>query len=153
MGAGGWASSYNQKYIRDCDRFWPERHIPGEVMSQEEIQLARSAYWPFGMGARKCVGMKVALNELHLTIARMVYLFEFTPAKPEEFKKNFEILDHQSKQNAIPSKPRLTIFRSQEIRALRHVQPATRKEIARYETDGVAGGMMDSLEANNTIWG
>lgn len=112
IGAGGWASSYNAKYIRDCDRYWPERHIPGEDMSQEEIQIARSAYWPFGLGARKCVGMKVALNELHLTIARMVYLFDLTPAKPDEFKKNFEILDHSSKQKEIPLKHELTVFRS-----------------------------------------
>lgn len=101
MGSGGWASSYNEKYIRDCEKYWPERHIPGEEFSAEEVQIARSAYWPFGLGARKCVGMKVALNELHLTIARLIYLLEPIPEKPEEFQKNFEILDHQSEFKAL----------------------------------------------------
>ncbi|KAL6241983.1 hypothetical protein RBB50_011228 [Rhinocladiella similis] len=102
VGSGGWASSYNEKYIRDCDKYWPERHIPSEEFSAEEVQLAHSAYWPFGLGARKCVGMKVALNELHLTTARLIYLLEPIPEKPQEFEKNFEILDHQNPKKVGP---------------------------------------------------
>jgi len=41
--------------------------------------------------------MKVAYVELQLTVARLVYLFEITPERPEELKKNFDILDHSSK--------------------------------------------------------
>ncbi len=38
----------------------------------------------------------MAFQELYLTIARLVYLFEITPEKPEELENNFEILDHFS---------------------------------------------------------
>ena len=39
----------------------------------------------------------MAYQELYLTIARLVYLFDITPEKPEELKKNFQMLDHFSK--------------------------------------------------------
>lgn len=92
----GWATAYNKRYFRDPERYWPERHIQGEGVPAEEIQAARDAYWPFSLGPRKCPGLKVAYNELHLTIARLVYLFEITPEKPDELKENFIILDHSS---------------------------------------------------------
>lgn len=42
--------------------------------------------------------MKLAYQELHLTIARLVYVLDIHPEKPDELKGNFEILDHFSKR-------------------------------------------------------
>ncbi|OAL35266.1 hypothetical protein AYO20_05520 [Fonsecaea nubica] len=102
IGVGGWATSYNPKYIREPDRYWPERHIAGGEFSAEEVQQAHNAYWPFLLGVRKCPGRKLAYNELHLVIARLVYLFEITPENPEELKRNFDILDHNNPKKIGP---------------------------------------------------
>lgn len=75
----------------------PERHIPGERFSNVQIQELHDSYWPFSLGPRKCPGMKVAYLELQLTIARLVYLFEITPERPEELQKNYVLLDHLSR--------------------------------------------------------
>jgi cytochrome P450 len=94
VGGSWWAIAYNEKSFRDCRTFRPERYLPGEGFTNEEVEQARNSYWPFSMGPRKCPGTKMAYMELYLTIARMVYLFDMTPEKPNELEENFQLLDH-----------------------------------------------------------
>lgn len=47
----------------------------------------------------------MAYQELYLTIARLVYLFDMTPEKPEELVGNFDMLDHFSMSSLTPLTP------------------------------------------------
>ncbi|MEU5696176.1 cytochrome P450 [Actinosynnema sp. NPDC020468] len=55
------------------EEFDPERFGPGRKAPD------RHAYLPFGGGARKCVGMDLALLELHLVVAMVAQRFRLTP--------------------------------------------------------------------------
>jgi cytochrome P450 len=54
------------------EQFTPERWM-GE---RSELIRDRRAYIPFGYGVRSCVGKQLALNEMRLTIARVVREFD-----------------------------------------------------------------------------
>jgi cytochrome P450 len=97
VGGAAWTYAYNPANYPEPEVFRPERYLPGEGGSDEQVERAKNSYWPFQTGVRKCPGMKMAYQELYLTIARMVYLFDITPEKLEEFESNFDILDHFSK--------------------------------------------------------
>ena len=44
----------------------------------------------------------MAYQELYLTIATLVYLFEISPEQPQELKANFHMLDHFSTSRLQP---------------------------------------------------
>ncbi|RVX76061.1 hypothetical protein B0A52_00418 [Exophiala mesophila] len=96
VGGAAYTYAYNPDNFTDPEVFRPERFLLGEGEPEPDVLRAKGSYWPFGTGVRKCPGMKMALQELYLGIARTVYLFDITSEKPEELKTNFEILDHFS---------------------------------------------------------
>ena len=57
------------KYIKDADRFMPERYTTG----------AYEPLFPFGHGARVCIGKALAELELRLMTAKFVTRFEIEP--------------------------------------------------------------------------
>lgn len=97
IGVSKYALAQNELYFPEPHVFKPERYLEGGEFSDEEVERAKNSYWVFSLGPRKCPGLKMAYQELYLTIARLVYLFDITPEKPEELKKNFQMLDHFSK--------------------------------------------------------
>lgn len=62
--------------FRDQAKFWPERWIPG-VLPEEELTQAKAAMKPFSLGPRSCVGKSIAMLEITLTIARLMYACDF----------------------------------------------------------------------------
>lgn len=60
------------EYWEESDKFCPNRFEPGNKSQQHQF-----AYFPFGGGARKCIGMHLALMELIITIAKCAQNFEF----------------------------------------------------------------------------
>ena len=62
--------------FRDQAKFWPERWIPG-VLPAEELIEAKAAVKPFSLGPRRCVGKSIAMLEITLTIARLMYSCDF----------------------------------------------------------------------------
>ena len=59
-------------YWEEPDKFCPDRFEAGSKSPQHQF-----AFFPFGGGARKCIGMHLALMELITTIARCAENFEF----------------------------------------------------------------------------
>jgi cytochrome P450 len=59
-------------------------HTPLFDVTCESLALSRSAYCPFSLGARQCIGKNLAYMELLISIARVVWLFEFRFAKLAE---------------------------------------------------------------------
>lgn len=88
------------RYYREPLSYVPERWIEGATISgmtntgintdtntdsdtdatwcptREEIEVARKAFCPFSIGPRACIGKSMAMMEMRLTIARMLFLFD-----------------------------------------------------------------------------
>ncbi|EXJ70268.1 uncharacterized protein A1O5_06336 [Cladophialophora psammophila CBS 110553] len=94
VGGAFWALAYNADTYPEPEVFRPERYLMEDGRTEEEVDKSKGGYWAFSTGPRKCPGMKMAYQELYLTVARLVYLFEMTPEKPEELEENFKLLDH-----------------------------------------------------------
>ncbi|CAG2115247.1 unnamed protein product, partial [Medioppia subpectinata] len=60
------------EFFPDPDQFKPERFLNPTHHPY--------AYLPFGCGPRHCVGVRFALNEMRMCIAKIVHNFEFTLA-------------------------------------------------------------------------
>ncbi|CAI6339929.1 unnamed protein product [Periconia digitata] len=59
----------NQDHVNP-DRFRPARWLEGGKLIP---QAARKSFFPFGFGARYCVGSKLAMAELQIVVARAVF--------------------------------------------------------------------------------
>jgi cytochrome P450 len=92
-------------YYREPLTYLPERWIEGAIcktvdaawtVSREEVEIARKAFCPFSIGPRGCIGKGMALMELRLTLARVLYLFdiELADATGEDECGHFKMVDH-----------------------------------------------------------
>lgn len=77
-----WAISQNPSEYKDPERFWPERYV------DEHVGDILHGVWGFGAGRRGsdiletrlitvCAGNQVAARNLFITIARVLYCFNF----------------------------------------------------------------------------
>jgi len=61
---------------------FPHKHIPerwlAEETSEEAVKRCHDALTPFSYGSRMCIGRRLAMMELWLTLARAVWLFDLT---------------------------------------------------------------------------
>ncbi|KAL4871470.1 hypothetical protein BDV12DRAFT_28966 [Aspergillus spectabilis] len=92
-------------YFHEPYSYIPERWIEGSVcktvesswiVSKEEVEAARKAFCPFSIGPRGCIGKSMALMELRLTLARVIYLFDIESADStgEDENGHFKMVDH-----------------------------------------------------------
>lgn len=92
-------------YYREPLRYLPERWIEGSTckatnsawtVTNDEVDLARKAFCPFSIGPRGCIGKSMALMELRVTLARILYLFDLEMADNagEDKTGHFEMVDH-----------------------------------------------------------
>ena len=73
------------------EAFLPERWIVGAKplvdkppTSSDNVEKARSAFFPFSTGARACIGRGLAYMELSLALARTVWLYDMRLAAGQE---------------------------------------------------------------------
>ncbi len=64
-----WALHHDPRFWREPERFDPERFLTD--------QIDRHAYFPFGVGQRRCLGMRMANLEGTLALAHMLRRYEF----------------------------------------------------------------------------
>jgi cytochrome P450 len=79
-----WLIQRHRKMWRQADQFDPLRFdesLPGEGVSTRES--LRTAYLPFGLGARVCIGAAFALQEASLVLASLAREFRFEPVEGE----------------------------------------------------------------------
>lgn len=62
----------NPAYFSNPDQFIPERWLP-ENQSEDKLKLAKRALVPFSLGSRGCLGKNVAIMELTMTLAQIMY--------------------------------------------------------------------------------
>ncbi|PMD34344.1 cytochrome P450 [Hyaloscypha variabilis F] len=110
-------------YFPYPNTFIPERWIEGSSVtlpsssapsatsktwevSKEEVELARKAFCPFSIGPRGCIGKSMALMEMRLTLARLLYLFEFEDVRDgvgEDEGGDLGMVDHFTSQKTGPN--------------------------------------------------
>ena len=88
IGVSHYAIQHNPSYYPQPWDFKPERWIAGEevnftlpasrssTVSKEDVAIAKSAFTPFSVGPRACIGKNLAYAELLLALGRTLYLYD-----------------------------------------------------------------------------
>ncbi|KAH8695055.1 putative cytochrome P450 monooxygenase [Talaromyces proteolyticus] len=94
------------EYYREPMAYIPERWIEGATCqstsglswtsTKYDIDIARRAFCPFSIGPRGCIGKSMALMEMRITLARIMFLFdiEFADKTGEDADGQFAMIDH-----------------------------------------------------------
>ena len=86
---------HNEEYYPSPEKFKPERFLP-----ENRDQIKPFTYLPFGSGPRNCVGMRFALLEAKLALAKIITKYKFVKSKstqvPLTFLPNRAILTPKS---------------------------------------------------------
>lgn len=85
VSVGHWAIMHNTEYYPEPFIYKPERWIIKDDtderrkrgVSRAEVDKAQSAFCAFSIGQRSCVGKNMAYIELTLSLARVLFLFDF----------------------------------------------------------------------------
>lgn len=94
-----YTSGRDKKYFQDSEKFLPDRWIRKDGKGVLKI----SASLPFGIGARSCIGKKMAEDQLQDTLAKVVGNFNITLGNTREVKDVIRMITK-------PSEPIRLIF-------------------------------------------
>lgn len=72
-----YAIHHNEEYFPNSFEFLPERWLPGFGLSEEQLMAANKAFNPFSIGPRACIGRALAMTEISVTLARVIYSLDF----------------------------------------------------------------------------
>lgn len=75
VGVGTWTITHRQECYGDPWVFRPERWIvdPATGVTAEDVALARTCLNPFTIGQGNCVGQKLAMGEMLITVAKTLH--------------------------------------------------------------------------------
>jgi len=73
VAAPHWPMYYSPTIFRDPKSFVPERWMGVERYADDE----RSAFQPFSVGPRDCLGKNMAYHEMRLLLSKVIYNFDF----------------------------------------------------------------------------
>ncbi|ETN41091.1 uncharacterized protein HMPREF1541_03026 [Cyphellophora europaea CBS 101466] len=92
---------HNAEYFPAPFEYRPERWLEGESgNTKENVEKARSAFCPFSVGTRSCVGKGMAMMELSLAVAYAIHTLDFQHAEGQHalkgwgFEGEFAVQDH-----------------------------------------------------------
>jgi cytochrome P450 len=78
VGTGIYSIHHNPDYYPDPFNFKPERWLVAEDgVTADDLALAQSAFNPFSLGPRGCIGRGLALAEMQLLMATILFRFDF----------------------------------------------------------------------------
>ncbi|KDN63967.1 putative cytochrome P450 [Colletotrichum sublineola] len=87
IGTPHYTIHHNEDYFPDAYAYVPERWIVGAASkpggrstTEEDVARAQSAFCPFSIGARGCIGKGLAYAEMSTTIARTLFLYDVRKA-------------------------------------------------------------------------
>ena len=87
VGVPIYALHHNKAYHPQPFDYVPERWLADAktnfsgLGSAESVALAKTAFCPFGLGPRSCIGKGMAYKELMIVVARLVYIFDMRIAE------------------------------------------------------------------------
>lgn len=76
IGTPHYAIHHNDAYYPEPFTFNPLRWIEASDTTDASVQLAQSAFCPFSIGPRGCVGKTMAYAEMKILLARMTWLYD-----------------------------------------------------------------------------
>lgn len=80
VGTGIYSIHHNASYFPSPHEFIPERWLPDSKGENEQLAAAKSAFNPFSLGSRSCIGKSLAYSELLLTMAVLIWKYDFQVA-------------------------------------------------------------------------
>lgn len=89
VGVGIYAIHHNPMFHSEPFKFRPERFL-----ENEENNLSRQAFMPFSLGTRGCIGKGLAMVELMLTMASVLWLCDFRRAEYTTTIEEYQLRDH-----------------------------------------------------------
>ena len=92
VGTSAYALHRNESYFNEPTRFLPERWLEDREGGGTPRRGA-SAFNPFSAGATGCIGRQLALMELSLTIAILVWRFDLTMRTSGSDTTEYEVCD------------------------------------------------------------
>lgn len=73
-----YAIHHNEEYFPSSFDFRPERWLPGFLeLSEEKLAAAQRGFGPFSVGPRACVGRSLAMAEVSIALARVIWSLDF----------------------------------------------------------------------------
>jgi cytochrome P450 len=87
VGVAAYSIHHNPKYYPEPFSYIPDRWLRtreslSPELSKVSVETAQSAFCPFSIGPRGCLGKPMAYLELTIALARTVYLFDLKLASP-----------------------------------------------------------------------
>lgn len=97
VGTPHYTVQHNPAYYPEPFRFVPERWIEGaqsditlpsggRTTTKDDVHTAKSAFCPFSVGPRACIGKNLAYAELLLSLGRVLFLYDIRLAPGEAAK-------------------------------------------------------------------
>jgi cytochrome P450 len=83
VGVGIYAIHHNPNYYPGPFDFIPDRWIDSAKYSAAAVETAKAAYNPFSLGPRGCPGQALAMIEISLVTARILWQYDFRLAPRE----------------------------------------------------------------------
>ena len=73
---------HNPEYYPDPYKYQPERWIVDSSAgwTDKKVSTAKSAFCPFSVGPRSCMGRNMAYAEMMVTMARILFMYDFRVA-------------------------------------------------------------------------
>ncbi|GAB1194984.1 hypothetical protein APSETT444_004236 [Aspergillus pseudonomiae] len=89
VGVAIYSIHHQADYYPDPFTYRPERWIasPDTGIAPAAVDIARKAWCPFSIGPRGCVGKSLALTLLHISLARVLFLYEMQLPKDEQLAR------------------------------------------------------------------
>lgn len=88
VGVPHYTIHHNAAYYPDPFTYHPERWMAGSynpngIITESAVEIAHSAFCPFSIGPRGCIGKGLAYIEMTTTLARLLFLYDLR--KPSGF--------------------------------------------------------------------
>ena len=84
VGTGIYSIHHSAAYYDKPFEYRPERWLVGEGgVTKASVDLAHSAFNPFSIGSRSCLGKGLAMTEIMLAMATFLWVFDFKLADGE----------------------------------------------------------------------
>ncbi|KAK0638317.1 putative sterigmatocystin biosynthesis P450 monooxygenase stcF [Lasiodiplodia hormozganensis] len=72
-----YSTYHSSNHFKDHDTFVPERWMPSDPLYEKYADDRREVFQPFSYGPRNCIGKNLALHEMRLIAASLLWHFDF----------------------------------------------------------------------------
>ena len=95
VGSDLYALFHDERLYPDPHSFVPERMLPQSEEAQKQGSEAKTAFKPFSLGARNCAGQAMALMQISLILAKVMWHYDFRVPNGAERKVGEVGEDHK----------------------------------------------------------